>query len=570
VRRLRPAAAGVTAWLLLLAGCVAVPVSGPVERHSPAQQQVNPGVEIAPVPPAQGASPGLIVEGFLHAMATYQTGYTIARQFLTPLASDGWQPETGVEIYAGGYPPQVSDSGVVLTAPLVGRLDAQGTFTPAIAVTQYLHDFGLMRDADGQWRISQPPRGLLISQSLFASTWTRSDVCFWDATGAVLVPDPRFVLKGAMGMVSTARVLLQGPSLGAQEAYRRPLGARVDVTGVSLSANGVANVELAGAAGDLNAEARRKLAAELVWSLSSLEGVAGVRVRSGGAVWEVGGTGGTFTTSDFEQGAPVQAATSDEVFVVHDGAVQRVGWDAAPADAQPLGGTFNRVGSIAARPDGQVLAAITDGGTRVRTLPVREGAGRVDLTGDGFSLVRWTRQGELLVVLQASRGSRMKLLREGREVPINTDGLPVGRVRSLAVAPDGVRVALVIEEQGRPVLGIAALVRSAQGVRFVGWREMSGAAWAPPTQRPIDVGWSGVADLLVLLAVSTTPKVVSVDSEGAIAAELGPTDSAASAQLAVSSSGHAVVRGSDGQTWRFVDEFTWEPWLTKVQQVSLP
>ena len=101
---------------LLLTGCVSVPTSGPVERHSPAAQQANPGVEIAPVPPAQGATPGLIVEGFLHAMATYQAGYSVARQFLTADASEQWQPESGDEIYAASSAPQVSDSGVVLTA----------------------------------------------------------------------------------------------------------------------------------------------------------------------------------------------------------------------------------------------------------------------------------------------------------------------------------------------------------------------------------------------------------------------------------------------------------------------
>lgn len=97
------------------------------------------------------------MEGFLHAMATYQPGYSVARQFLTPEASGEWNPDTGVEVYSGGYPPQVSDSGVVLTAPLIGTVDTRGSFTPA--TTQYHHDFGLVRDAEGQWRISRPPRG---------------------------------------------------------------------------------------------------------------------------------------------------------------------------------------------------------------------------------------------------------------------------------------------------------------------------------------------------------------------------------------------------------------------------
>ena len=89
---------GTLCVLALLAGCVTVPTSGPVERHVPAQQQANPGVDIAPVPPAQGAPPGLIVEGFLHAMATYQPGYSVARQFLTRAASITWDTNAGVRV----------------------------------------------------------------------------------------------------------------------------------------------------------------------------------------------------------------------------------------------------------------------------------------------------------------------------------------------------------------------------------------------------------------------------------------------------------------------------------------
>lgn len=162
------------------------------------------------------------------------------------------------------------------------------------------------------------------------------------------------------------------------------------------------------------------------------------------------------------------------------------------------------------------------------------------------------------------------MVRDGRGVSVNTDALPMGRIRLLArIAPDGVRVAMVVEEQGRWVLGVASMVRETNAVRFVGWRELSGATWAPPTHRPVDVGWSGPADLMVLLTVATVPQVVSVDSEGAVAADVGPIDSTASAQLAVGSDGRAVLR-ADGQTWRFVDDFVWEAWMSKVQQVSLP
>ncbi|MFT3861220.1 LpqB family beta-propeller domain-containing protein [Micropruina sp.] len=557
---------------MVLAGCVAVPTSGPVERHSPAAEQANPGVEIAPVPPAADAPPGLIVEGFLHAMATYQDGYAVARQFLTSAASELWQPEAGVEIYAAGYPPQVSDSGVVLTAPLIGRLNAQGSFTTvSTSAPQYLHDFGLVRDADNQWRISQPPRGLLISQSLFVSTWVRADVCFWDATGTVLVPDPRFVPKGRIGLLDTVRAVLMGPSSLTAAAYRVPLVAQLQATAVSLSANGLAEVELGGATDELGQEAKRRLAAELVWSLTSLEGVTAIRIRGNGALWDVGDSAGLITTADNMTGAPVQPLVSDQVFVLRDGAIQRLGWDAPAGDAQPLGaGVVGNASTIAARSDGQVVAVVTDGGTRLRTVQVREGTARVELAAQGLALVRWTRQNELLVALERTHDTRLRMVRNATTVPVRTDALPTGRIRSLAVAPDGVRVALVIEEQGRSVLGTTAMVREGDEVWFTGWRELSGTWWAPSTHRPVDVGWSDAAELLVLLTVAGTPQVVRVDSEGAVATAVGPTDSSATAQLAVGGAGRAVLRGSDGQTWRFVDDFTWEPWLSKVQHVSMP
>ena len=68
---------------LLLAGCASVPTSGPVAHHTPQAASVDGGVRVDPLPPSEGASQLLIVEGFLHAMSTYQPGYAVARQYLT-------------------------------------------------------------------------------------------------------------------------------------------------------------------------------------------------------------------------------------------------------------------------------------------------------------------------------------------------------------------------------------------------------------------------------------------------------------------------------------------------------
>ena len=89
------------------------------------------------------------------------------------------------------------------------------------------------------------------------------------------------------------------------------------------------------------------------------------------------------------------------------------------------------------------------------------------------------------------------------------------------------------------------------------------------TMGPV-VGWAGPASLLLLRGGPPTTRVASVDSEGALSTDIGPNDTSALVQLAVTGSGRAVLRGPDGQTWRFVDDFTWERWLDRVQAVSLP
>ena len=73
--------------------------------------------------------------------------------------------------------------------------------------------------------------------------------------------------------------------------------------------------------------------------------------------------------------------------------------------------------------------------------------GQVELAAQGMALVRWTRQGELLVALERSRGVRLRMVRDGRGVSVNTDALPMGRIRSLAIAPDGgIWVAMNVKE----------------------------------------------------------------------------------------------------------------------------
>ncbi|MFZ0531104.1 MAG: hypothetical protein WAL91_11290, partial [Propionicimonas sp.] len=138
--------AGLVALILALSGCATVPTAGPVVHHSQQAAGVNSGVQVDPLPPTAGASQLLVVEGFLHAMSTYQPDYRIARQYLTEAASANWHPESGVQVYTDGYPPAEYGQTVMLVAPLIGAIDSSGSYE--VASGQLRHDFELVRDAN--------------------------------------------------------------------------------------------------------------------------------------------------------------------------------------------------------------------------------------------------------------------------------------------------------------------------------------------------------------------------------------------------------------------------------------
>ncbi|WP_324274230.1 GerMN domain-containing protein [Blastococcus brunescens] len=251
---------------------------------------------IEPLSPAPGATPDEIVRNFIDAAASARPGHRVAREYLTPEAARTWYPEESeTTVISQDFATVTRESGAVeVTANPVGTVDPWGVFTVAPLGT-FTRQFAL-EQVDDEWRITDPPDGLIILEPDFQRLYEETPVYFFDPTYQRLVPDPRYVIAGEGLPTAIVDRLLAGPSGYLSAGVRNALaGARLR-SNVSLDGQ-AAIVDLTG----LPAEPSPMLAqasAQLVWTLSRLRNVSirSVEVRIDGEPVDIADVPDTQTT----------------------------------------------------------------------------------------------------------------------------------------------------------------------------------------------------------------------------------------------------------------------------------
>ena len=261
---------------VLTAGCAGIPSSGsPQHVRKVADQSTAAG----PRGPDPGQQPEQIVREFIYAspLTQYDTAgesYVAARQFLTPQAQKSWRADSGstvVRVLSDDFAVQTdgdTPGQVTVTATQIGELAADRSYRPVgsapYQVTMHLVQSG------GQWRISDPPADVLITQSEFSTAFQPRTIYFLDSTGRVVVPDLRYLAKANTQDLSANRLmdlLLAGPSEQIAGAARTQLGKGAQLaSNVHIDSSGVAHVSLGGVT-LATAAARQALAAQVVWTL---------------------------------------------------------------------------------------------------------------------------------------------------------------------------------------------------------------------------------------------------------------------------------------------------------------
>lgn len=555
------------AWALLgsVAGCAALPTEGPVVSEPRRSEAADPqGAAINAVPPAAGASPSLIIDGFLHAMATYQPGYPAARQYLTSAAKAVWQPASGALVYADGTAPKVTAEKVTMDVPLVGSLGPDGAFV-AGGERLWSHDFGLVKE-NGEWRIGSPPPGILISRYLFSSGFARHDVFFFDRRRTTLVPDARWVARGNRTPDTVVRLLVSGPSDWLAPAVVTALPPAAGVVG---SVTGTTEVTIPFSEVPASAAERSLMSAQIAALLRQLPDVTGFRMTGQGAAVEIPEqrADGSVPLSMADRYDPLATLTS-QLFAMSDGRLVRAP-DTAGGPSRPVTGDFGtrswNASAIAISTDG-IDAAIQVGTELIRGTVDGQGTKSV-LQREGMLRPQFARDGSLWTI--TTRGDVWRVDGD-KPAAVRAPGLMGRTVVAFRISPDGQRIAAVIDTNGTRELGLLR-IEQGNGLVVDGWRTVPLLVDTTPAVGVTDVGWSSATSITVLVGVQRPADVMEVDIDGVVLHDDGRSDTWSATSLVVSARGsRKAVGDSEGSVWLYQDSFQWRRLSGKLTSPGYP
>jgi len=340
---------------------------------------------------------------------------------------------------------------------------------------------------------------------------------------------------------------------------------------VSVTVDGpTATVNLTGAAASAGPVARAQMATQLVWTLTGQPGsppnIQAVQLEFNGKPWTPPSPPcpGTSAQSPALKQAmygcknPYPVATSSAFYYVANGQA----WSRCASEAQVTTGSvgqvvplFDRAGAatlnqacthsvqassqavpppqarapaplsmVAVSPDGKYLAGVAPGGRTVTVWAAGAAKPSSTLSLPGVTAISWDRRDYLWV----ARGDTITMV-----VPTSgssnhneiTNFFPVGKILGLSIAPDGVRVAAVVQADTGPTIELAAIDSGKPGPgqpadplnrTSIGLTVQLG----PNVTNPIALTWYDADDLLVLDGAGDQTSLWEVPVDGQPATKL--------------------------------------------------
>lgn len=435
--------------LLMLAGCASVPrTSDPIVIGTPAPgvDRGSAGLGIQPGGPEPDAPADAIVRGFIKSLTATDTGYSVAREFLTPQQASSWTPTEQVTIIDVAYAatPASTEGRVVLNANRVAQVDTAGTYYVDNSGLEY--EFDLVQ-IQGQWRISNPPQNLILDTRSFESLYTAASVYFSDPSGTRLVPDVRYFRNNPEQRANRlVQALLNGPVSALEPGVRNEFDEPVTLRSAVAFGTSPITIDLGGMGQKSEAELR-VASAQLMWTLRDL-GVTSLRITNEGVPIEIAGIEPVQSRHDWDDFDPNAFPVNASAHYIRSGAVFA---DTTAPVPGPVGAGEYAIteAAISIGSDDPQIAAVSGAATPpvLRAGSLNGTLGVVDIPGTtSLSSPTW-----------GPSSDEFWIVRNGSElVRVSTTGSPkivgtpalsqLGPIRSIALSRDGTRLAFVAGE----------------------------------------------------------------------------------------------------------------------------
>lgn len=482
---------GAIGCLALLAGCIQMPTSGPVEESQVSTDVDDaPGISFDPRPPRPGESTSEIVGGFLEAMKATPIRTTVARQFLSAAAREAWVPERQIITYAELGDPEGSSS-VRLQMTDVNLYDASGTWDRTLPARQLT--LTLVQE-DGEWRIDRLPDALVVPDSWFEDWYERVSLYFFDPASEVLVPEPIFAPRGEQLASALVRGLLAPPDGQSPQVARTyfPPGTTLGLS-VPISTAGIADVSLTGDPDLVDQETADRMKAQLAWTLRQDPRIRAFELSVGGRTF-VSDTGSSTQVLDVgREYDPNGVRSTGELFALEDGLLVRGTFGAFEETLGTLGQVDLGLRSIGVNVAGTRVAAVSADGADMLLGQVEAVDGQVETVIRGAVDLQapvWDHRDRLWTLDRNGGRARVLLVVDGRVREVTVPGVSRRTVSEILVSRDGSRLVTVVrgrtvdrvyasrvrhDDAGRvlSVTGLQELPLPAEGrgrIRDVGWR----------------------------------------------------------------------------------------------------
>ncbi|MEJ7833460.1 MAG: LpqB family beta-propeller domain-containing protein [Nocardioides sp.] len=526
-RRSTPAAlAALIASVLLLTGCIQLPEAGPViETETQSGVEDDPAMSIDALPPRRDASPLEIADGFLNAMAGWPTQTNVAKEFLAADAQASWDPRASTTTYVTADPPQEAGSTVTVELTEPELIDGRGAWQGVLPAGQEVLDFDMVFE-DGQYRIANPPPGLVVPASWFEPRFRQLALYFYDRSARILVPEPVFVPRGEQLVSTLVEGLLAGPPEGVSQTAL-PTGLVLDLSSVPVSDDGVADISLSGEVGPLSTQATELIMAQMGWTLRQEPSIRSVRLTIGGQELRMPdgdtefrvGTGGQYDPTGF-QSNPLLYGLSDGRLA--SGTDARLSTVSGPFGLQDFG-----LRSVAVNLSATTAAAISGDGrsvliASVAAEPGEDGPGGVDQVVSGATDLltpAWDVTDRLWLVDRTDAGARVSYREGGGRLRIlDVPGITASNVTAFLVSRDATRLVAVVRTGGVDELRVARIQAGANG-RVL----RAGVSEAIPLDdgrelRVRDIAWTSTTTIALL-----SPIVRDVSEVRTVAVDGAPT-----------------------------------------------